>query len=495
MQFGKFGLSFQKRKSPIIGIQSYFVRILALVMGLLLLAIFFLFIGVDPIELYLDLIEVNIRLFPSTLGIFITLLILAVGLAIPFKARIDNIGAEGQYIMGTIAATGTAFTFPYLPPYILIPLMFINGFIAGAIWAIPVVIFRTKGGFQGSDVVVSFLMVFPALFIMEYLVSGPWRDPETGFTYSSRIPEAGQIPSLNEFLSGQIPIGLPFEIGGFPLYFNVPSFYVLLFVLTFIIILILYYLFIHDRPQSKNSDNEESQEVQRQRVKEAPNLKKILGAAIILSGIVVIVFFIAEMIRLNKIFPDLIDDNFIIVLPFEINDKPIRWHLSPIHLTIFLGLLIAILSYYFLFRQEKGVPKTKIGYEINVTGKNQAAGKTAGMSFFKVALITMILSGGFAGVAGVGEIAGNQLRLTPVSPGYGFTAIAVAYLGGLNPLGIIISALFFAALFIGGNAIKLTQGLPGTALDLFAGTILIFVLVAEFFLRYRLNFKINRRSE
>ena len=124
-----------------------------------------------------------------------------------------------------------------------------------------------------------------------------------------------------------------------------------------------------------------------------------------------------------------------------------------------------------------------------MTGKNPLAGRIAGMSFFKVILFSMVLSGGLAGLAGVGEIAGNQLRLTPSTPGYGFTAIAVAYLGGLNPIGILISALFFAALIVGGNAIKLTKGLPGTALDMFSGMILFFVLVAEFFFRYTISWR------
>jgi simple sugar transport system permease protein len=369
------------------GYSSAAIRILFLFGGFIFLGLFFILMGVDAINLYIRLIEINIRLFPNTLGIFITLLIISVGLAIPFKARIDNIGAEGQYIMGTLAATGTALAFPNLSIFILIPFMFINGFIAGALWALPVVFFRTKGGFQGLDVVVSFLLVFPALFIMEFLVSGPWRDPETGFTYSSIIPENGQIPSFQDLFKG---------------------------------------------------------------------------------------FF---------------GQDFVVNLPFELNGVPIRWDFSSVHLTIILAIVIAVLSYYYLFRKKKGVPTTKVGYEINVMGKNQSAGKTAGMSFFKVALITMILSGGFAGVAGVGQLAGSQLRLTPVSPGYGFTAIAIAYLGGLNPLGIIISSLFFAALIIGGNAIKLEQTIPGTAIDLFSGTILIFVLVAEFFLRYTIVFK------
>ena len=329
-------------------------------MGLVSVGFMFFINGVNPIELYLDMIIINIRLFDSTLARFIPLLCIALGLAIPFRARIDNIGAEGQYIIGMLAAFWIGhYGFPDFHPLILIPLMFLGGFIAGAIWAFPVVLFRAKGSFQGADVVVSFLMVFPALYLMEYLVSVPWRDPETGFTYSEILNPSAHIPKLGN---------------------------------------------------------------------------------------------------------------------------------TPIHLTIFLVLTIAFIVYYFLYRTVDGIPKTKLGYEINVVGKNPLAGRVAGISFFKITLIAMILSGGLAALAGVGEIAGNQQRLTVKSPGYGFTAIAVAYLGGLNPIGIIISSLFFAALIVGGNAIKLS-GLPGTALDMFSGLILLSVLLSEFFFRYTFEFR------
>lgn len=337
-------------------------------LGLVFLGVIFLLIGVNPISLYLDIIEINWKLLPNTIAKMIPLMCIGVGLAIPFKARVDNIGAEGQYIMGMLAGYGTAFLFPTLPMLLLIPFMFINGFIIGALWGLPVALFRAKGGFQGADVVVSFLLVFPALYIMEYLVSGPWRDRETGFTYSSIIPENAMIPKFD----------------------------------------------------------------------------------------------------------------FIIEIPF----LGTKWYFESIHATIFLVLAIVALSYYYLFRTVEGVPETKLAYEINVIGKNKEAGRSAGMSFFKVILITMLISGGLAGIAGVGEIAGTQMRLMVKSPGYGFTAIAVAYLGGLNPIGIIFSAFLFAALIVGGNAVKLTKGLPGTAIDLFSGVILFFVLIAEFFFRY-----------
>jgi simple sugar transport system permease protein len=373
-------LRFQKRTNFVTGLNSFALRVLFLFFGFVAVGIIFLVNGVNPIELFVaserSMLRVILILMPNTFARFIPLLCIAVGLAIPFKARVDNIGAEGQFVMGMLAATWLAFEFPELPSIILIPLMLILGFIIGAIWALPVVFFRARGGFQGADVVVSFLMVFPALYLMEYLVSGPWRDPETGFTYSEQLPPSAQIPTL-----------------------------------------------------------------------------------------------------------DFIE----IYVPF----LDTTWDFSPVHFTIFLVLLISVILYYFLFRTVDGIPKTKIGYEISVTGKNPQAGRLAGMSFFKVILISMIISGGLAGLAGVGEIAGNQLRLTTNSPGYGFTAIVVAYLGGLNPLGIIFSALFFAAILAGGVAINLT-GLPVTALDMFAGIILFFVLLSEFFFRYTLKWRVIR---
>ncbi|MFW9990818.1 MAG: ABC transporter permease [Candidatus Odinarchaeota archaeon] len=366
MRIANFEISFQKRVVPITGINAIGIRVISLVLGLVAVGAIFLIIGVNPISLYLEMIQIAFSLRESIFVRFIPLCCIAVGLAIPFKARVDNIGAEGQYTVGVLAAFWTGhYLFPDFPPIVLIPLMFISGFLAGAIWALPVVFFRARGGFQGADVVVSFLMVFPALYLLEYLVSGPWRDPETGFTYSEYLNPSAHIPRILD---------------------------------------------------------------------------------------------------------------------------------TGIHLTIVLVLIITLLLYYFLFKMEEGVPKTKLGYEIKVAGKNPLAGRVAGMSFFKIILVSMIISGGLAGIAGVGEIAGNNLRLTVKSPGYGFTAIAVAYLGGLNPIGIIISSFFFAALFVGGIAIKIS-GLPGTAIDMFSGVILFFVLLSEFFFRYRIDISFFNKKE
>ncbi len=374
MKIFTYDFYFQKKITTTSGLNAFLVRILFVVMGFVVVGLIFLLNGKDPLALFLtserSMLRIILILLPNAFVSFIPLLCIAVGLAIPFKARIDNIGAEGQFIIGMLAAYWVAFEFPDIPSFILIPIMFIAGFIAGAIWALPVVFFRAKGGFQGADVVVSFLMVFPALYLMEFLVSGQWKDPLTGFALSEQLPLNARIPTL--------------DFG-----FYVP----------------------------------------------------ILDTT---------------------------------------------WNFSPVSIAIFFVLLISILTYYFLFRTVNGIPKMKFAYEVNVTGKNPLAGRLAGISFFKVILISMIISGGLAGLAGVTHIAGSQHRLTVYSSGYGFTAIAVAYLGGLNPLGIIFSALFFAAIFVGGIAINLT-GLPVSTLDMFTGIILLSVLLSEFFFRFKID--------
>jgi simple sugar transport system permease protein len=365
-----FEINFQKRQSKLTFEESVRTRILALVLGLAVVAVIFLAYGINPLVLYLNIFGVAFFTrygIISTLSRFIPLLLVAIGLAIPFRAKIDNIGAEGQLIAGSIAATGVAFAFPDLPGALLIPLMFFAGFAAGALWALPIAIFRVKSQFKGSDVVISFLLVFPALYLVEYLVTGPWQDPEGwGFPQTPLLPDAARIP----------------------------------------------------------------------------------------------------------------------VIPTT----------TRIHLTIIVAIVLTLLIHRYIVQTKDGITKTKLGYEINVMGENPEAGTSMGMSFLKVAVITILLSGGLAGLAGVSEVAGNpnlyRLRME-ISTGLGFTGIAVAWLGGLNPLGVIVSSLFFAALLAGGIEIQ-SAGLPFGVVDLFNGAILFFVLVAEFFLRYKAEWRVRR---
>ena len=102
----------------------------------------------------------------------------------------------------------------------------------------------------------------------------------------------------------------------------------------------------------------------------------------------------------------------------------------------------------------------------------------------------MIISGGAAGLAGVGEAAGIHHYLSypeSISSGYGFTAIIVAWLAKLNPVNVILSALFFAGILVGGDAIQISLGLPAATVQIFNGTLLFFLIMGDFFLKNRVS--------
>ena len=157
---------------------------------------------------------------------------------------------------------------------------------------------------------------------------------------------------------------------------------------------------------------------------------------------------------------------------------------SRIHYaTLILSLLCAIVLCIVVY-------KTRFGYEARVVGENPDAGKYAGINFLKTSVIIMAISGGFAGLAGVGEIAGIHHYLgypASVSSGYGFTAIIVAWLAKLNPLYAIVSGIFFAGILVGGDAIQISLGLPAATVQVVNGTLLIFLIMGDYFLKNKVQ--------
>jgi simple sugar transport system permease protein len=156
-------------------------------------------------------------------------------------------------------------------------------------------------------------------------------------------------------------------------------------------------------------------------------------------------------------------------------------------------LIVAVASASFLWLL---INRTVIGYEIRVVGNNPEAAKYAGMSYTKAIIIVMLISGGLAGLAGVGEVAGIQHRLrVGISPGYGYTSIIVAWLGQLHPVSTLVVALFFGGLLVGGEMIQISLGLPFGTIQMFNGVFLLAILSGEFFLRNRITFSLRSRAK
>ncbi|WOI56437.1 ABC transporter permease [Palleronia sp. LCG004] len=131
--------------------------------------------------------------------------------------------------------------------------------------------------------------------------------------------------------------------------------------------------------------------------------------------------------------------------------------------------------------------KSLAGYRLIVTGTAPRAAGYAGFSAARGVWISLLVSGAAAGLAGAAEVAGplGQLQRS-VSQGYGFAAIIVAYLGGLHPLGILVSSFVMSAIYIGGDNATVFADLPQAAVRVVQGLLLIFYLIAVTLVRYRI---------
>ena len=146
-----------------------------------------------------------------------------------------------------------------------------------------------------------------------------------------------------------------------------------------------------------------------------------------------------------------------------------------------LTLIIVIAATIMLGRTIKG-------FEIRVVGAAPRAARFAGFSSQKLVIFTFAVSGALAGLAGIIEVAGPVGVLQPgISPGYGFTAIIVAFLGRLNPIGILIAGLFLALTFIGGEGAQISMKVPLDLTKVFQGILLFYVLACDSLILYRVR--------
>lgn len=165
---------------------------------------------------------------------------------------------------------------------------------------------------------------------------------------------------------------------------------------------------------------------------------------------------------------------------------PILWSGTRVHLGALFALL-AVAGGWLL------IARTFIGFQIKVIGLTPAAAGYAGFDQKRIVWLALLLSGALAGIAGMGEVAGPIGQVTAsISPGYGYTAIIVAFLGRLHPVGILLAALLMALSFIGGEAAQIAMGLPKAITGVFQGMLLFFLLASDVLIRYRVRFGTRR---
>jgi simple sugar transport system permease protein len=153
---------------------------------------------------------------------------------------------------------------------------------------------------------------------------------------------------------------------------------------------------------------------------------------------------------------------------------------TRIHLGIVLGVAAGVLLHVALSR-------TRWGYEMRVIGESPKAAQYAGMPINRTMLWAMFLSGGLAGLAGMGEASGIHYRLQQgLAVGYGYTGIIVAALARLHPGGIILAALFIAGILVGGDQLQTVMRLPSSVGLVLEATLLFCVLGSDFLSQYRI---------
>ncbi len=154
---------------------------------------------------------------------------------------------------------------------------------------------------------------------------------------------------------------------------------------------------------------------------------------------------------------------------------------TRVNVSLLLAFVATVLAWIYM---QRSLP----GYKLVVGGLAPQAALYAGFSDKRAVWVGLLIGGAAAGIAGVGEVAGPLGMLQRnISPGYGYAAIIVAFLGGLHPIGIVFSSALMALIYVGGDFARLSVGLPSAVTTIFQGLLLTFYLASALFLQYRLR--------
>jgi simple sugar transport system permease protein len=156
---------------------------------------------------------------------------------------------------------------------------------------------------------------------------------------------------------------------------------------------------------------------------------------------------------------------------------------------ILFTLIIAVLVWLLMTR-------SIFGFQVRVVGSAPNAARHGGFSQKATIWLVFLLSGGLAGLAGIFEVTGPYGQMTLGFPqNYGFTAIIVAFLGRLNPLGVILAGIVMAITYVGGDMAQSAAQLPNASKGIFQAMVLFFLLASDILIRYRVRLVDNVRPQ
>ncbi len=171
--------------------------VLGALIALLLGAVLILLSGSDPVVAYRAMLRGafgGTRQLTETALKATPMLLVGLGLTVAFKARVWNIGGEGQFFIGALFGSFVALTFSSLPPILLIPVMLVAGMAGGAVWGLIPALLRTKRGM--SEIITTLMLNYVAIFVIEYVARVPLRDPNGFLPESAQFARAARLPGL-----------------------------------------------------------------------------------------------------------------------------------------------------------------------------------------------------------------------------------------------------------------------------------------------------------
>jgi general nucleoside transport system permease protein len=154
-----------------------------------------------------------------------------------------------------------------------------------------------------------------------------------------------------------------------------------------------------------------------------------------------------------------------------------------LHFGFVLAVVSAVIVWFIM-------AKTTLGFRMRAVGHNAQAARFAGIPVGRVLAVTALMSGGLAALGGFSEVAGLKGNLTlDLSSGYGLTGVVVAMLALLHPLGVVVSAVFVAGVFVGADAMSRTAGVPSYIADVMVATALLTMVAALMLTRRRIRWR------
>lgn len=180
------------------GKQVLIIRAAAIISAFAVSSVFIAFLGYNPFTVYYNMLKgslgsgIRIR---ATLTEMIPLVVTSLGILIAFKMKFWNIGGEGQILMGAFAASFVALRVKGIPEFLMLPAIFIAGFLMGGIWALIPAFFKAR--FGANESIMTLMMNYIAIQFITYLQFGPWRDPKAmGFPKISTFPDHALLPKV-----------------------------------------------------------------------------------------------------------------------------------------------------------------------------------------------------------------------------------------------------------------------------------------------------------